>query len=214
MEDNKQTQPREPVLFAPRGYVTRDEHEALKGQKGTCVWLTGLSGSGKTSIAHALQQNLHARGVHTYALDGDVLRTGLCEDLPFTPEGREENIRRVGEVARLMVEAGLVVTSAFISPYRDGRAAIRDKMPEGRFIECHVACPVEVCEDRDVKGLYARARRGEVKNFTGISAPYEAPENPDLRLETAPKGITPEQCAERIVTLLEERGLIPKKTNA
>lgn len=201
-----------PAIFAPTGYVSREEHETLKAQRGACVWLTGLSSSGKTSIARALQRALHARNVHTYALDGDMLRGGLCKDLPFTQEGREENIRRAGEVAQLMVDAGLIVTAAFISPYREGRALIRERMPRGRFIECHVSCPLTVCEARDTKGLYARARAGELDHFTGISAPYEAPEAPDLKLETAPTGITPEECAMKIIALLEERGLLSKDT--
>jgi len=200
------------VIFAPRDYVSREDHEALKAQRGACIWLTGLSSSGKTSIARALQKALHMRGVHTYALDGDILRTGLCKELPFSPEGREENVRRAGEVAQLMVDAGLIVTAAFISPYREGRERIRAMMPEGRFIECHVACPLTVCEERDVKGLYARARAGELDHFTGVSAPYEVPDSPELKLETAPTGITPEQCAAQIITLLEERGLIPEQT--
>ena len=197
-----------PNIFAPNGYLSRQAHEARNGHKGACVWLTGLSASGKTSIATAFQSRLHELGIHAYALDGDILRAGLCKDLRFTAEDRVENVRRAGAVAGLMVDAGLVVSCAFISPYRLGRDAVREALPEGRFIECHVQCPLEVCEDRDPKGLYERARAGDIPRFTGVSAPYEEPADPELVLDTSAPGTSPEDCAERIIALLVERQLI------
>lgn len=195
-------------IFKPNGYLAREAHEERNGNLGACVWLTGLSASGKTSIAVALQRLLYERGAHAYALDGDILRSGLSRDLMFTAEDRAENIRRAGEVASLLVDAGLIVSCAFISPYREGRDAIRARMPEGRFIECHVSCALEVCEERDPKGLYARARSGEIPRFTGISAPYEEPLSPELVLHTAREENSPRDCALRVMALLEERGIL------
>lgn len=162
----------------------RADRNHLHGLAGSLVWLTGLSGAGKSTIAVALEELLHASGVHTYLLDGDNLRQGLNRDLGFTPEDRVENIRRAGEVARLMVDAGLVVIAAFISPYRVDRQMVRERFAPGDFVEVFVDTSLAVCEQRDPKGLYARARRGEVPNFTGISAPYEVPESPELRIDT------------------------------
>ncbi len=196
-------------IYAPQGYVTRAQREALNGHSGACVWLTGLSASGKTSVAIELGHQLVERGIHGHALDGDILRSGLSNDLRFTAEDRAENVRRAGEVAALMVNAGLVVTCAFISPYREGRDAVRARLPEGHFVEVHVSCPLEVCEQRDPKGLYERARAGDLPRFTGISAPYEAPLHPEIVLTTGVEGVTPADCAARIVDVLEERGLIP-----
>jgi len=198
-----------PNVFKQRGYLSRHDREALTGHKGACVWLTGYSASGKSSIATALEELLHERGMHTYGLDGDNLRRGLCADLRFGAEDRAENVRRAGAVASLMVDAGLIVIAAFISPYKAGRDAIRASMPPGRYVECHVVCPIDVCAERDPKGLYARAMSGEIPNFTGISAPYEEPERPELTLHTAPEDATPRGCAHRIVHYLEEQGLIP-----
>jgi len=195
-------------IFVPQGYPTRAEREAINGHSGVCVWLTGLSASGKTSIAIEVQRLLQERGLHAHALDGDVMRSGLSADLGFTPEDRAENIRRAGAVAGLMVNAGLIVTCAFISPYAAGRAAARAAMPEGHFIECYVQCTVEVCESRDPKGLYARARAGEIQNFTGISSTYEIPESPDLVLKTHIEDNTPRACAEQVIALLESRGFL------
>ncbi|MEG1653014.1 MAG: adenylyl-sulfate kinase, partial [Hafnia sp.] len=158
--------------------VRREDREKLHGHQGAVLWFTGLSGSGKSSIAGALEQALHQIGVSTYLLDGDNVRHGLSRDLGFSDGDRVENIRRVGEVAKLMQDAGLIVLSAFISPHRHERQLVRELLPEGRFIEVFVDTPLAVCEQRDPKGLYKKARAGEIKNFTGISSAYEAPEQP------------------------------------
>ncbi len=189
-----------------QGAVTRDDREKLNGHKGATVWLTGLSGAGKSTIAVDLEKRLLERGVRTYILDGDNIRHGLNKNLGFSPEDRTENIRRIGEVAKLFTDAGMVVLTAFISPYRADRDQVRTIMRQGDFIEVHVDAPVEVCEQRDVKGLYKKARAGEIKEFTGISAPYEAPEKPELRLDTT--GLSVEQSARQIIGSLEQRGII------
>ena len=164
--------------------IGRSDREELNGHRGALVWLTGLSGAGKSTIALALERQLHDRGIHSYLLDGDDLRQGLNSDLGFMPENRVENIRRAGEVARLMVDAGLVVLAAFISPYRADRQMVRERFARGDFLEVFVDTPLAVCEQRDPKGLYVRARSGEVPNFTGVSAPYEEPQAPELRIDT------------------------------
>ncbi|WEF11259.1 adenylyl-sulfate kinase [Pectobacterium actinidiae] len=163
--------------------VTRESREALHGHQGVVIWFTGLSGSGKSTLAGALEQALHQRGVSTYLLDGDNVRHGLCRDLGFTDDDRRENIRRVGEVAKLMVDAGLVVLTAFISPHRAERKMVQDLLGEGQFIEVFVDTPLATCEARDPKGLYKKARAGELRNFTGIDSAYEAPEAPDSHLD-------------------------------
>lgn len=163
--------------------LTREEREKQHGHQGVVLWFTGLSGSGKSTVAGALEQALHQLGVSTYLLDGDNVRHGLCRDLGFSDDDRKENIRRVGEVAKLMVDAGLVVLSAFISPHREERQMVRDLLGEGRFIEVFVDTPLAICEARDPKGLYKKARAGELRNFTGIDAVYEAPEQPEIRLD-------------------------------
>ncbi|EXU74949.1 MULTISPECIES: adenylyl-sulfate kinase [Erwinia] len=163
--------------------VTRAEREQQHGHQGVVLWFTGLSGSGKSTVAGALEQALQQMGVSTYLLDGDNVRHGLCRDLGFSDEDRKENIRRVGEVAKLMVDAGLVVLSAFISPHRAERQMVRDMLGEGRFIEVFVDTPLAICEARDPKGLYKKARAGELRNFTGIDAVYEAPDAAELHLD-------------------------------
>ncbi|MBP2168056.1 adenylylsulfate kinase [Erwinia toletana] len=163
--------------------VTRAERETLHGHQGVVLWFTGLSGSGKSTVAGALEQALHQHGVSTYLLDGDNVRHGLCRDLGFSDEHRKENIRRVGEVAKLMVDAGLVVLTAFISPHRAERQMVRDMVGEGRFIEVFVDTPLAICEARDPKGLYKKARAGELRNFTGIDSAYEAPEQAEIHLD-------------------------------
>ncbi|PRI18533.1 adenylyl-sulfate kinase [Pectobacterium versatile] len=163
--------------------VTRESRETLHGHQGVIIWFTGLSGSGKSTLAGALEQVLHQRGVSTYLLDGDNVRHGLCRDLGFTDDDRRENIRRVGEVAKLMVDAGLVVLTAFISPHRAERKMVQDLLGEGQFIEVFVDTPLATCEARDPKGLYKKARAGELRNFTGIDSAYEAPEAPDSHLD-------------------------------
>jgi bifunctional enzyme CysN/CysC len=186
--------------------VTRDARAALKGQRPAVLWFTGLSGAGKSTIANLVDRRLFALGRHAALLDGDNLRHGLNRDLGFAEADRNENLRRVGEVARLMADAGLIVLTAFISPLRSQRELARRLLPEGEFIEIHVDAPLALAEQRDVKGLYAKARRGEIPAFTGIDAPYEAPEGPELRLDTS--SLDAEACADRVVALLRERGLI------
>ena len=183
--------------------ISRDAHAALKNQRPGVLWFTGLSGSGKSTIANLVEKKLHALGHHTFLLDGDNVRHGLNKDLGFTEADRIENIRRVGEVAKLMTDAGLIVLTAFISPFRAEREMVRAMLPEGEFIEIFIDTPLEEAERRDVKGLYRKARSGELRNFTGIDSPYEAPENPDLRIDT--RSVSPEGAADRIVDLLTER---------
>lgn len=163
--------------------VTREEREQQHGHQGVVLWFTGLSGSGKSTVAGALEQALHRAGVSTYLLDGDNVRHGLCRDLGFSDDDRKENIRRVGEVAKLMVDAGLVVLTAFISPHRAERQMVRDLLGAGQFIEVFVDTPLAVCEARDPKGLYKKARAGELRNFTGIDSVYEAPDAPEIHLD-------------------------------
>lgn len=182
--------------------VSPTERAALNGHTGALLWFTGLSGSGKSTLANAVARALHARGVHTYVLDGDNVRHGLNRDLTFSPEDRVENIRRISEVARLFVDAGLVTMTAFISPYREDRARARAIVGE-RFIEVHVDADVAVCEARDPKGLYKKARAGEIGDFTGISAPYEAPEHPELRIDTSTMAL--EDCVAAVIAYLDSR---------
>lgn len=186
--------------------VSRDVREALMGHKGVTVWFTGLSASGKSTVANCVDQRLTERGYHCYVLDGDNIRMGLNKDLGFGPEARTENIRRIGEVAKLFTLAGVINLTAFISPYRSDRDRNRAIQAVGDFVEVYVHAPLEVCETRDPKGLYKKARAGVVKEFTGISAPYEEPENPELVLETA--GETPEQSAQRVIDYLEAKGYL------
>lgn len=180
--------------------ITRDMHAAQKNQRPAVLWFTGLSGSGKSTIANLVERRLHALGRHSFLLDGDNVRHGLNRDLGFTEADRIENIRRVGEVAKLMADAGLIVITAFISPFRAEREMVRAMVPEGEFIEIFVDTPLAVAEARDVKGLYKKARAGQLSNFTGIDSPYEAPENPEIRIDT--NSMTPEQAADMIVKRL------------
>jgi adenylyl-sulfate kinase len=166
------------------GKVTREARERRNRHKGVVIWLTGLSGAGKSTIATELERELFNMGVHTYVLDGDNVRHGLSANLGFSPEDRTENIRRVGEVAKLFADAGTLVITAFISPYRDDRQLVRSIMEEGEFIEVYVNAPLEVCEQRDPKGLYKKARAGQIAHFTGVSAPYETPEKPEIVVRT------------------------------
>ena len=184
--------------------VGRAERERLLGQRGATIWLTGLSGSGKSTIAVAAERALLERGRLAYVLDGDNVRHGLNKNLGFSPEDRTENIRRIGEVAKLFTDAGAIVFSSFISPYRADRDAVRELMGPGDFIEAYVAASLETCESRDVKGLYAKARAGEIPEFTGISAPYEEPEKPELVIDTNQQSV--EQSVAQIVTYLESKG--------
>jgi adenylylsulfate kinase len=191
-----------------QGAVTRGDREQLNGHKACTVWLTGLSGSGKSTIAVDLEKRLCERGVRTYILDGDNIRHGLNKNLGFSPEDRTENIRRIGEVAKLFTDAGMVAITAFISPYRADRDQVRALMKAGDFVEVFVECPVEVCEQRDVKGLYKKARAGEIKEFTGISAPYEAPEKAELTIHTAGQSV--DESVRQIVAYLEQHGVVPR----
>ena len=186
--------------------ISKQSHAVQKGQKPCLLWLTGLSGSGKSTIANVVQKKLHAMGCHTYLLDGDNVRHGLNKDLGFTDADRVENIRRVAEVGKLMVDAGLIVITAFISPFRSERRSARVILEAGEFIEVFVDTPLAVAESRDPKGLYKKARRGELKNFTGIDSPYEAPEEAEIRIDTTAG--TPEQAAEEIVAYLKTHGML------
>ena len=186
--------------------VTRAEREALLRHQAVTLWFTGLSGSGKSTLASAVEQALVRRRALAYVLDGDNVRHGLSADLGFSPEERSENIRRIGEVAKLMNDAGVIVLTAFISPYRSDRARVRERLPAGRFLEIFVDCPLEICERRDVKGLYRKARAGALAEFTGISAPYEPPLAPELRVATA--GLPLEACVAQVLALLEARSVL------
>jgi adenylylsulfate kinase len=186
--------------------VTRAQREAALGQRGVTVWFTGLSASGKSTIAISVDQILTGRGKHCYVLDGDNIRFGLNRDLGFSPEDRNENIRRIGEVAKLFTQAGIINLTAFISPYIVDRDRNREIQEPRDFVEVYVECPLEVCEQRDPKGLYAKARAGLVKEFTGISAPYEPPLNPEIVLHTERE--TEEESARRVVEFLESKGYL------
>jgi adenylylsulfate kinase len=190
------------------GQVARADRERLLGQRGATVWLTGLSGSGKSTVAVAAEKALAERGRLTYILDGDNVRHGLNKNLGFSPDDRTENIRRIGEVAKLFTDAGVIVFSSFISPYRADRDAVREMMGEGDFVEVLVDASVETCEGRDVKGLYKKARAGEIPEFTGISAPYEAPEKPELVLDTNSQSV--DQSVEALVAYLGAEGYLGK----
>ena len=181
-------------------HVTSADREQRHGHPGRIVWLTGLSGAGKSTLAMALERRLFDAGRNVYVLDGDIVRGGLCSDLGFSPNDRVENIRRIGEVARIMADAGLLVIVAFISPFRADRDRVRAAMPVGRFTEVHVSTPLEVCEQRDTKGLYAKARAGELTDFTGISSPYEPPPSPEVTLPT--EQLTVDDCVDRISAAL------------
>ena len=184
--------------------IDRDAHAAQKNQRARLLWFTGLSGSGKSTIANLVEKKLHVLGRHSFLLDGDNVRHGLNKDLGFTDADRVENIRRVGEVAKLMTDAGLIVLTAFISPFRAERQMVRGMMPEGEFIEVFVDTPLEVAEQRDVKGLYKKARAGKLKNFTGIDSPYEEPENAEIRVNTVE--MTAEEAADYVVEKLLGQG--------
>jgi adenylylsulfate kinase len=188
------------------GHVTRAEREKALGQRGVTVWLTGLSGSGKSTIATGLEQALLQRGCIAYVLDGDNVRHGLNKNLGFSPEDRAENIRRIGEVAKLFTDAGLIAITSFISPYRADRDAVRALMAPGDFVEVLVDASLETCEARDVKGLYKKARAGAIPEFTGISAPYEAPERPELVLDTNRQ--TVEESVGALIDYLEQKGYL------
>jgi adenylylsulfate kinase len=191
--------------------VTRARREQLNGHRGGIIWFTGLSGAGKSTLAHAVEEKLHQMGCRTFVLDGDNVRHGLCGDLGFSPKDREENIRRVGEVAKLFMEAGIIVLTAFISPYKADRARVRGMVEHGDFMEIYCDSSIEICESRDVKGLYKKARSGLIADFTGISSPYEAPVNPELIVNTSE--YTQNECTQQILNEMVFRGLIKETLN-
>lgn len=198
--------------------VTRSlrEHQAsicqiYRKHKSAVIWFTGLSGAGKSTIANAVEKRLYEQGCRTFVLDGDNVRHGLCNDLGFAVDDRRENIRRIGEVAKLFVEAGVITITAFISPLMKERRRIRQLLNDGDFIEVYCDCSIDVCEQRDVKGLYSKARTGLIKDFTGISSPYEAPNDPDLVLDTATESV--DRCVERVVNHLLERAVLNEQEN-
>jgi len=186
--------------------ITKEDRERLNGHKAVVLWFTGLSGSGKSTLAHAVEQALYDKGCRTIVLDGDNIRHGLNKNLGFSPEDREENIRRIGEVAKLFTQAGVIALTAFISPYRADRDKARELLNDGEFVEVYLKCAVDVCESRDVKGLYKKARAGEIKEFTGISAPYEEPLNPELVIDTAAE--TLEESTRKVLAHLQSREII------
>ncbi len=185
--------------------VSNEDRCKLAGHKGAVLWFTGLSGSGKSTVANEVDFKLHGMGKRTYVLDGDNVRMGLNRNLGFSAEDRAENIRRIGEVAKLFADSGTITTTAFISPYRADRDAVRALLPKGQFIEIHVNASLETCEARDPKGLYKKVRAGKIKDFTGIDAPYEAPENAELVLDADNKGV--EELADEVIAYLESNGI-------
>ena len=189
-----------------RATVTRSHREKLNQHKSVILWFTGLSGSGKSTIAHAVEEALYQSGHRTFVMDGDNVRHGLSSDLGFSDADRQENIRRVAEVAKLMLEVGVITLTAFISPFAAERNLARSLVQNGDFIEIHCLCDLEICEQRDVKGLYKKARRGEIKHFTGISSPYEAPEKPELQLDTGINSL--QDCVDNVLSLLKQRSII------
>ena len=186
--------------------VTRQRREQLNGHKSCVLWFTGLSGAGKSTLAHAIEEQLHQHACRTFVLDGDNVRHGLSSNLGFSEDDRRENIRRIGEAAKLMMEAGVIAMTAFISPFRSDREAVRNLMPHGDFLEVYCKASLATCEARDVKGLYKKARAGEIKNYTGIDSPYEEPLKPELVVDTgtAPLDI----CVDEVLALLRTRGVL------
>ncbi len=189
--------------------VDRAARAEQRGHRSTILWFTGLSGAGKSTLANAVNQALFERGLATYVLDGDNVRHGLCKDLGFSDADREENIRRIGEVAKLFLDAGVIVLTAFVSPFRADRDKARALVENGDFIEIFCSADLSVCEQRDTKGLYAKARAGEIKEFTGISSPYEAPERPELSVDTGASDL--EACVNQVVRALIDQGIIPSQ---
>ncbi|HEY2773675.1 MAG TPA: adenylyl-sulfate kinase [Candidatus Binatia bacterium] len=202
------SEPKSKHIVWHQSTVSRAEREQISGHRGCTVWLTGLSGSGKSTIANLMEKALWERGVRSFVLDGDNIRHGLNKDLGFSPADRTENIRRIGEVAALFTDAGVVNVTAFISPYRADREIARKAMPEGCFVEVYIKCALDECEKRDPKGLYKKARAGQIPEFTGISAPYEAPDHAELVVDTT--GQTAEQSLAAILGFLESKGYVPK----
>ena len=196
---NQNTVWHEPTIF-------REDREKLNEHRSAILWFTGLSGAGKSTLAHAVEDYLHRLGIRTFVLDGDNIRQGLCKDLGFSDADRTENIRRIGEVSKLMLDAGVVVMTAFISPFRKDRQLVRDLVKKGDFIEIYCQAPLSVCEERDPKGLYKKARAGQIPEFTGISSPYEEPEKPELINETGKKSV--DECVEQIINYLKDKKVV------
>jgi len=203
------TNPKSKDIYWHEGNISKDDRQRQYGHKSICIWFTGLSGSGKSTIARKLEEMLFERGVKTYVLDGDNVRHGLNNNLGFSPEDRSENIRRIGEVSKLLVDSGLVVMTAFISPYKEDRRKVRKLMNEGEFMEVFIEATIETCEERDPKGLYKKAKAGEIKNFTGISAPYDNPENPELVVNTTEENDI-KINAEKVLKYLEDKKILFK----
>ena len=189
-----------------KSLITRQDREALNGHRSFVLWFTGLSGSGKSTLAHAVEKKLHLRGCRTFVLDGDNVRHGLSSNLSFSEDDRKENIRRIGETAKLMTEAGVIALTAFISPFKADREMVRSWFPHGEFIEVYCNASLEVCENRDVKGLYKKARAGEIKNYTGIDSPYEAPVNPEVHVTTGTENI--DLSMSQVIKHLKNSGLL------
>ena len=186
--------------------VTRERRNQLNSHKSVVIWFTGLSGSGKSTLAHSVEEELYNLGCRTYVLDGDNVRHGLSSNLTFSDDDRKENIRRIGEAAKLMMEAGIIAMTAFISPFKKDRNLVRQLLPQGDFIEIFCKVSLQVCESRDVKGLYKRARAGEIKNYTGIDSPYEAPDNPELIIDTESESL--EESVIKVIDFLKSKGII------
>ena len=186
--------------------VTRERRNQLNNHKSVVIWFTGLSGSGKSTLAHSVEEILFSKGCRTYVLDGDNVRHGLTSNLGFSNEDRKENIRRIGEVTKLMMEAGLIILTAFISPFREDRIAVRNLISDGDFIEIYCKASLETCEARDLKGLYKRARLGEIKNYTGINSPYEIPDNPELIIDIDKESF--EESVSKIVSFLQTKSIV------
>jgi len=186
--------------------VTRARRENINQHKSVILWFTGLSGAGKSTLAHAIEEKLHQLNCRTYVLDGDNVRHGLCGDLGFSDQDRQENIRRIGELAKLMLEAGVISLTAFISPFEKERQLARKLVPHGDFLEIYCHCDLDICEQRDVKGLYKKARAGDIKHFTGISSPYEVPKNPEIKINTGKDSL--DSCVDQVISLLQSRGVI------
>ena len=186
--------------------VTRTRREEANGHRSVILWFTGLSGAGKSTLAHALEEQLHCMGMRTFVFDGDNVRHGLCSDLGFSPADREENIRRIGEMSKLIIQAGVIALTAFISPFRSDRDRVRALVKDGDFIEVYCRASLDACEARDVKGLYAKARKGEIKDFTGISSPYEEPDAPELIVDTGSQPL--DLCVDQVIRYLQAHDVI------
>jgi len=186
--------------------ITRESRSQSNGHKSIVIWLTGLSGSGKSTLAHSVEEKLHDMNCRTFVLDGDNIRHGLSSDLTFSDDDRKENIRRIGETAKLMLEAGVITITAFISPFKRDRNLVRQLLPKGDFVEIYCKASIEICELRDVKGLYKRARSGEIKNYTGINSPYEEPTNPELVIDTENESL--EESVAKVIKLLKSKEII------